>query len=380
MENFKEFKGKTLDDAIEEACAYFQTEREKLEIEIVQDAKTGIFGIVGARKATVRARRMHLREAVQSILGGQAGKDTALSLLLDDDESEDVVPAAATSRRTASGPRGGEAKSVQEPQRRKTSPSRRSQPHSPAEAPVTAPAAPTKASPADLPSQDTPAQPASPPVASKTGENVEHELPKATPPEAVLPSEPDTPMQEVDTLEDGLDSDGEGLPTTPLEHLDASLLQRQVAETVRQLVRPLVDGEAPVTVRVAGGRVQASIDVPPEAADLLVGRDGLTLLSLQYMASRIVSHSMNAAVRVQLDAGAYRHRQDEKVREMALALAERVRQSGHSCSTRPLSSYHRRIVHMCLQDIPELQTRSIGDGPLKRVIIMRRRGQGPVAS
>ena len=82
---------------------------------------------------------------------------------------------------------------------------------------------------------------------------------------------------------------------------------------------------------------------------------------------------MNAAVRVQLDAWRYRQRQDEKLREMALALAEKVRQTGRSYSTRPLSSYHRRIVHLCLQDAEEVQTRSSGDGPMKRVVIMRRR-------
>ena len=74
MEGFKEFQGKDLDSAIEEACGYFNTAREKLEIEIVQDAKSGIFGIVGARKAQVRARRVQLRETVESILGRKGGE------------------------------------------------------------------------------------------------------------------------------------------------------------------------------------------------------------------------------------------------------------------------------------------------------------------
>ena len=59
--------------------------------------------------------------------------------------------------------------------------------------------------------------------------------------------------------------------------------------------------------------------------------------------------------------------------ELALALAERVRATGRPCSTRPMSSYHRRLVHMALQDSPDVQTRSSGEGPLKRVIIQRRR-------
>ena len=46
MDGFKEFQGKNLDAAIQEACSYYNAAREKLEIEIVQDAKSGIFGIV----------------------------------------------------------------------------------------------------------------------------------------------------------------------------------------------------------------------------------------------------------------------------------------------------------------------------------------------
>ena len=69
MDGFKEFQGKNLDAAIQEACSYYNAAREKLEIEIVQDAKSGIFGIVGARKAKIRARRAALREAVESVLG-----------------------------------------------------------------------------------------------------------------------------------------------------------------------------------------------------------------------------------------------------------------------------------------------------------------------
>ncbi|MBO4313507.1 MAG: Jag N-terminal domain-containing protein, partial [Desulfovibrio sp.] len=69
MEGYKDFEGRDLDGAIAEACEYFNAKREKLEIEIIQDAKTGIFGIVGFRKAKIRARRAHVRESVESILG-----------------------------------------------------------------------------------------------------------------------------------------------------------------------------------------------------------------------------------------------------------------------------------------------------------------------
>ena len=54
------------DAAIAEACAYYDVPREKLEIEIIEDAKTGIFGIVGARKAKIRARLATLPDFMQN--------------------------------------------------------------------------------------------------------------------------------------------------------------------------------------------------------------------------------------------------------------------------------------------------------------------------
>ena len=66
MSESKEFLGKTLDAAIAEACTNYDVPREKLEIEIIEDAKTGIFGIVGARKARIRARLATLPDFMQN--------------------------------------------------------------------------------------------------------------------------------------------------------------------------------------------------------------------------------------------------------------------------------------------------------------------------
>ena len=76
---------------------------------------------------------------------------------------------------------------------------------------------------------------------------------------------------------------------------------------------------------------------------------------------------------VQVDAGDYHSRQDSRLQELARALADKVRATGRSQSTRPLSAYQRRVIHLTLQDDPDVQTRSSGEGPLKRVVILRRK-------
>ena len=49
-----EFEEKSVEEAIELACRQLKLPREKLEIEIVSKGSSGIFGIVGTRKAKIR--------------------------------------------------------------------------------------------------------------------------------------------------------------------------------------------------------------------------------------------------------------------------------------------------------------------------------------
>ena len=496
MEGFKEFQGKDLDGAIEEACGYFNTAREKLEIEIVQDAKSGIFGIVGARKAKVRARRVQLREAVDSILGRKGGDNAATAQGAAQSSGQgsgqpanqaggDEAPATAETRKNGGRP-GPVAASA-------PAASGVEAPVASAQKPAEAPAAKGRDEGRDRTrqesrsperGQDQRSQESRPPRGQqddrrnrgrdrnrppmldsyeseealdaacngnvldkqadkpvdrrndrndrndrngkqdrngskptnrngrndrrdRTGRNGEGDEAVAagsatesaaresrgrrtdsrsesrgngrgdtrpTPRDGARPERAPKIDAALDGLEDDFDAAGEGLPVTPLEQLDAAQLEVLVGDTVRKLIRPITGEEVAIAIKIGGGRVYVGIECD-EDSGLLIGREGQTLAALQYMISRIVSRGMNAAVRVQLDAGEYRRRQDEKLREMALALADKVRQSGRSYSTRPLSSYHRRIVHVCLQEAADVQTRSTGDGPMKRVVIMRKKGE-----
>jgi spoIIIJ-associated protein len=90
----------------------------------------------------------------------------------------------------------------------------------------------------------------------------------------------------------------------------------------------------------------------------------------------MVSKKLQTSVRVQIDTGDYRERQDEKLRQLAWHLADKAMHTGRVQSTKPLSSYHRRVVHMALQEDKHVNTRSKGDGPMKRVLILPRRSRG----
>ena len=56
MSDFNTFTGKTVDDAIGEACRFFAIERDRLEVEIISGGSTGIFGLYQALLHSIELR------------------------------------------------------------------------------------------------------------------------------------------------------------------------------------------------------------------------------------------------------------------------------------------------------------------------------------
>ena len=132
-----------------------------------------------------------------------------------------------------------------------------------------------------------------------------------------------------------------------------------------------IAGETEKTLELTCGKARVRLECAGDAG-LLIGREGQTLLALQYLAGCIVSRRMGAPVRVRIDAGDYREKQLEKLRGLALALAAKAKETARPQSTRLLDSYQRRAVHMALQNDSAVQTHSKGEGAMKRVIIAPR--------
>ncbi len=55
-----EIEGKTIDEAIEKACREFNVPREKLNIEILSEGSSGFLGLVGSKKARIKANLLSL--------------------------------------------------------------------------------------------------------------------------------------------------------------------------------------------------------------------------------------------------------------------------------------------------------------------------------
>lgn len=371
MSEYIEFTAKTLDEAIGEACSFYDVPRGKLEIEIISGHKSGIFGIVGARKAHIRARKVQF----ESVIADQAPKEQASAETADKNRKNANVTQAT--EKGAAKHQNGKAKRSQEKKPRAATSAEQGAEHKQeienaqgVPAPETRKAQETKPKATRNEPREKGERGSKKPARNGGRKlNAEREAAERQPKEPRPNRNQPKPRHDNHaTTHERSSIHEEALPEIALESLDQELLKSTVLDAVNKLTAHIV-GETEKNIELAENRVCVQIDCP-EDSGLLIGRDGQTLAALQYLASCIVSRSLNASVRIQIDAGDYRERQEEKLRELALMLAQKVKATGRPQSTRPLSAFHRRVVHVALQDDKELQTHSKGDGPLKRIIIV----------
>jgi spoIIIJ-associated protein len=150
------------------------------------------------------------------------------------------------------------------------------------------------------------------------------------------------------------------------------------ATTVDDLLRILdIESEIsirePVTPGDGLGSVLAVIDIKGEDLGLLIGRRGDTLIALQYLVNLILGRKDPGRGGVTIDVEHYKHRNEERIMNMARRMADRVRESGNSITLEPMSAAERRLVHMLFADDPELETNSIGEGENRKVVISSKR-------
>jgi spoIIIJ-associated protein len=126
-----------------------------------------------------------------------------------------------------------------------------------------------------------------------------------------------------------------------------------------------------VAVREEGEYIH--VDVTGPEAGILIGHHGQTLEALQYLANLAVARMSDEGGRVLLDVEGYRKRREETLTRLANRVADRVKRTGETVTLEPMSAQERRVIHLALQDDPEVTTSSEGEEPFRRVVIQPKR-------
>ncbi|RIV20141.1 protein jag [Alicyclobacillaceae bacterium I2511] len=113
------------------------------------------------------------------------------------------------------------------------------------------------------------------------------------------------------------------------------------------------------------------VECKDENFSTVIGRHGVTLDALQFLAGVVASRDTEGFVKVYLDAGGYRQRRTEGLQRLAERVAEKVVRTGQAVPLEAMSAADRRIVHMFLQEYEGVATVSEGVEPHRMVVVVR---------
>ena len=109
-----------------------------------------------------------------------------------------------------------------------------------------------------------------------------------------------------------------------------------------------------------------------EALGALIGRKGERLSALQHLVNLMLSKQVGTWTRVLVDVEDYRGRRERQLRDLANRAATRVVETGKMLQLEPMPALERRWVHLTLRDHPNVATQSIGEEPNRRVVLVPR--------
>ena len=132
----------------------------------------------------------------------------------------------------------------------------------------------------------------------------------------------------------------------------------------------------PSDISVTSDKENVTAQILGEHVDEIVGQNGKILDSLQYLLRKIIGKKFSEKAIISLDAGDFRAKRNEELKQLGLEFAVEVKKSGKTKSIPSLNPSERRVVHLALQDDKDVRSRSVGEGLFKKVLIYRPGSKG----
>lgn len=114
----------------------------------------------------------------------------------------------------------------------------------------------------------------------------------------------------------------------------------------------------------------ATISISQDENSLIIGKNGEVLDALQYLACMVCNHNDKDYFRISVDCGGYREKRVKSLEELAVKVAKGVLKNGRSSALEPMNPYERRIIHSAVSTVEGVSSRSTGEEPFRKVIIV----------
>lgn len=111
------------------------------------------------------------------------------------------------------------------------------------------------------------------------------------------------------------------------------------------------------------------IEMDGKDSGTVIGKRGQTLDAIQYLTSLVINKDSEKYIKVVVDAENYRAKRQKTLEQLANRLAAKVIKTKRYVRLEPMNPYERKIIHATLQHNPDINTRSEGEEPYRRVVI-----------
>ena len=148
--------------------------------------------------------------------------------------------------------------------------------------------------------------------------------------------------------------------------------QAMVQEFLDGLVNAFgIDAKA-VPVAADDDSFEINLEGSNEALGLLIGPRGRHVVALQEVAKTMLQRRLpgERRARVRVDVASYRQRRREALEAYVRELAEAVAEVGTERGLEPMNAADRKVVHDTVNEIPGVDTISVGDEPRRRVVLV----------
>lgn len=159
-----------------------------------------------------------------------------------------------------------------------------------------------------------------------------------------------------------------GEQSEPVEETNGVVIAKDALENILTLIP--MEG---TTVSAAQNDGKIALNIEGDTSGLLIGRKGRTLDALQFIVNKIVNKALEKRTQVVVDSENYRQRRRESLIQMGMRMGEKAKNIGKPVVTNLLNPHDRRIVHIALRDDESLDTKSRGEGILKKILIIPKR-------
>lgn len=404
--SYKEFRAKTVDDAITQACMEYSVTSDKLDYEVVQEASSGFFGFFGGKEAIIKARvRTQQEFAAEAAAIEKAEKKDALLTQAPgtlpkekrvekkenrkpekkqekkpekkfDKKPEKKAEKKAEVKAEEKSEAKNEVKSAPKQEETSVSEEKNSAGRfvSADEIEKRAAAAAAKAEAEGYTEQEerTEKKKNSRRDSKRDGRNNRRDRGRKNDKrddrrkksaQAFVtveekPHKPSLPKPEREVL-----------PKTEEEVAEIMNLARTFLEDVFRCM----DTKVEITMEYNQKEGCLGCTFAGEEMGILIGKRGQTLDSLQYLTSLVINKNKSDYTRVKLDTEDYRARRADTLENLSRNIAYKVKRSRKAVALEPMNPYERRIIHSALQNNKFVETYSEGEEPYRHVVVAPKR-------